>query len=111
MSILDSWLEDNKSFVKFDFSGVDVMDVIGSSSSEEMGTKVRFPSLYYFITADGTSLFIKAKTRSAAQELLNDFCTEWCGKKGHYTLRVVRDEKSKGGLSCSGTATRSPKKN
>ena len=110
MSILKAWLEQNPKYVEFDFSGIDAMN--DSVSSEEFGMRVRMPSAYYFVTADGTTLFIKAKTRGEAQELLDTYCIEWAGKKGHYTLRTARDEKSKsGGLSCTGTATRVPKKN
>ncbi len=66
-----------------------------------------YPAVYYFQPATGDLVFVKAKDRPKAQEL----CDEWTGEKGKYTIRAIKDVKSKskmesGELSVRGSNTR-----
>jgi len=63
---------------------------------------------FYFKTAMGDMIFICTRIRQEAQ----DYCDEWTGQKGKYTVIAARDIKTKsklesGGQSVYATATRS----
>lgn len=65
------------------------------------------PSAFYFRPASGEAIFVKCKDRAKAQQL----CDEWTGEKGKYTIRAIKNVKSKsklesGELSCTGSNTR-----
>ena len=65
------------------------------------------PSAFYFRPASGEAIFVKCKDRAKAQQL----CDEWTGEKGKYTIRAIKDVKSKskmdsGELSVRGSNTR-----
>lgn len=65
------------------------------------------PSAFYFQPATGDLVFVKTKDRAKAQQL----CDEWTGEKGKYTIRAIKNVKTKtksesGELSVRGTSTR-----
>lgn len=96
MSILDIWLQENeKKYVKWGLTG-----------DTEVDETLRPPSTYYFLTALGDMIFLRARSRADAQALLEAFNLEWTGNKNTYTLRTSRKEKSSGDTTCTGTQTR-----
>ncbi len=65
------------------------------------------PAAYYFRMATGDLCFIHTRIRQDAQA----YCDEFTGVKGKYKIIAAKDVKTKssredGGLSCTGTATR-----
>jgi len=79
-------------------------------SDEEQCFVLNAPSNFYILNSLGQRVFYRTRNRAEAQQAADE---EY--GKGRYTIRVVKDQKTKsklesGLLSCYGTATRKGQK-